>query len=230
MGEVRPAKALLIDFGGVLTSSVFESFRAYMDNVGVDPRLVEKLLREDEASSRALVAHESGNAPLEEFERIFAGRLRAHGANVEDEGLVARLTSNLRPDRTMIAAVERIKEQGFPTVLVSNSLGYEAYEGYGLEELLDHLVVSGRVGVRKPSRRIYELGAEAAGVPLEDCVMVDDLRQNIEAAGKIGMQGVLHRRPTDSLPLLGEMFDIDFKDLLVACEVSARIEEGGAHE
>lgn len=228
MSEARPAKALLIDFGGVLTSSVFESFRAYMDGVGVDPKLVEKLLREDPESSKALVAHESGEKPLEYFEEIFAERLRAHGAEVEAEGLVARLTSNLRPDQAMITAVERIKEHGFPTVLVSNSLGYEAYEGYGLEELLDHLVVSGRVGVRKPSRKIYELGAAAAGVPLEDCVMVDDLRQNVEAAEKLGMQGVLHRRPTDSLPPLGEMFDIDFKDLLVAHEVSARIEEGGS--
>ena len=72
MSEVRPAKALLIDFGGVLTSSVFESFRAYMDGVGVDPKLVERLLREDEESSKALVAHESGEQPLEHFEEIFA--------------------------------------------------------------------------------------------------------------------------------------------------------------
>ncbi len=226
MADLRPAKALLIDFGGVLTSSVFESFRAYMDGVGVDPKLVEKLLREDEESSRALVAHESGEKPIEYFEEIFAERLRAHGAQVESDGLVARLTASLKPDEAMLAAVERIRERGNPTVLVSNSLGYEAYEGYGLEEVLDHVILSGRVGVRKPSRRIYEMGAEAAGVPAEDCVMVDDLRQNLEAAEKLGMQGVLHRRPSDSLPSLGEMFGIDFHDLLVASDVAARIEEG----
>ncbi len=226
MAKIRPAEALLVDFGGVLTSSVFDSFRAYMGGVGVDPKLVERLLREDPESSQALVAHESGDKPIEYFEEVFAGRLRAHGAEVEGEGLVAKLTSTLRPDPTMIAAVERIKEHGFPTVLVSNSLGYGAYDGYGLEDLFDALVVSGRVGVRKPSRRIYELGAEAAGVPIEGCVMVDDLRHNLEGAERVGMQAVLHRRPTDSLPTLGEMFDIDFHDLLVAYEVSTRIEEG----
>ncbi len=228
MSEVRPAKALLIDFGGVLTSSIFESFRAYMDGVGVDPKLVEKLLREDPESSKALVAHESGEEPIEYFEEIFAERLRAHGAEVEADGLVAKLTASLKPDEAMLAATERIREHGFPTVLVSNSLGYEAYDGYGLEQLLDHVILSGRVGVRKPSRRIYELGAEAAGVPVEDCVMVDDLRHNLDGAERIGMQAVLHRRPSDSLPLLGEMFSIDFNDLLIAHDVAERIEKGGS--
>ncbi|MBN8866261.1 MAG: HAD family phosphatase [Solirubrobacterales bacterium] len=209
MTEVRPAKALLIDFGGVLTSSVFDSFREYAGGVGPDPLLIEQLFREDGPSQEALVAHETGKVPLEEFEIIFAQRLGHHGATVEPEGLVSQLTQNLRPDEEMIEATRRIGAAGFPTVLVSNSLGYDAYDGYDLEELLDHVILSGHVGVRKPSRKIYEMGAEAAGVAPEDCVMVDDLAQNISGAERLGMQGVVHLHSKDTVAVLQEMFGID---------------------
>jgi len=209
MAEPRRAKALLIDFGGVLTSSVFDSFREYAGGVGPDPLLVEQLFREDGLSQDALVAHETGKVPLEEFEIIFAERLNSHGASVEPEGLVAQLTSSLQPETAMIEATRKIGEAGFPTVLVSNSLGYEAYEGYDLEELLDHVILSGHVGVRKPSRRIYEMGAEAAGVDPKDCVMVDDLAQNVSGAERLGMQGIVHLHSFDTVATLGEMFNLD---------------------
>lgn len=209
MPEVRPAKALLIDFGGVLTSSVFDSFREYAGGVGPDPLLVEQLFREDGLSQDALVAHETGKVPIEEFEIIFAERLNYHGATVEPEGLVSQMTQNLKPDELMIEATRKIGEAGFPTVLVSNSLGYEAYEGYDLEELLDHVILSGHVGVRKPSRRMYEMGAEVAGVAPADCVMVDDLAQNISGAERLGMQGIVHTHSADTVKVLGQMFDLD---------------------
>lgn len=209
MAGVRPAKALLIDFGGVLTSSVFDSFREYAGGVGPDPLLVEQLFREDGLSQDALVAHETGKVPIEEFEIIFAERLNHHGADVQPEGLVAQMTENLKPDEAMIEATRKIGEAGFPTVLVSNSLGYEAYDGYDLESLLDHVILSGHVGVRKPSRRMYEMGAEAAGVAPADCVMVDDLAQNISGAERIGMQGIVHLHSADTIPVLEEMFGLD---------------------
>lgn len=230
MADLRPAKALLVDFGGVLTSSVFDSFRAYAGGTGPDPRLIEKLFREDKQAQDALVAHETGKESIEAFEEVFAERLRAHGADVEATGLVAAMTANLHPDQPMIGAVKRAGENGIPTVLVSNSLGYEAYEGYDLEQLLDHVILSGHVGVRKPSRKIYELGAEAAGVDPADCVMVDDLAQNVSGAERLGMQGVIHVDAAGSLPVLQEMLGIELMDLLDdpgVEDVSAQIESGG---
>ena len=237
MAEVRPARALLVDFGGVLTTSVFDSFRAYAEGAGPDPHLIEKLFREDKVAQDALVAHETGQQTIEEFEVVFAERLRANGATAEATGLVAAMTENLHPDRPMIGAVKRAGENGIPTVLVSNSLGYEAYEGYDLEELLDHVILSGHVGVRKPSRKMYEMGAEVAGVDPADCVMIDDLAQNISGAERLGMQGIVHETAFGTLPVLEEMFGIEFTDLLTITEtvswdsdvdeVSAQIESGG---
>ncbi|MGB0121364.1 MAG: HAD family phosphatase [Solirubrobacterales bacterium] len=230
MPEVRPAQALLVDFGGVLTTSVFDSFRAYAGGAGPDPNLIEKLFREDKVAQDALVAHETGKQSIEAFEEVFAGQLRANGVDAEATGLVAAMTANLHPDMPMIGAVKRAGENGIPTVLVSNSLGYEAYEGYDLEELLDHVILSGHVGVRKPSRRIYEMGAEAAGIEPEDCVMIDDLAQNVSGAGRLGMQGIVHADAALTLPVLEQMFEVDFIDLLEdpgVEGVSAQIESGG---
>ncbi len=222
--------ALLVDFGGVLTSSVFESFAAYAGGVGPDPNVVEKLFREDRESQDALVRHETGLEPIEQFEVVFAERLRAHGAEVEAEGLVRKLTENLHPDEPMIGAVRRARENGIPTVLVSNSLGYEAYEGYDLESLLDHIILSGHVGVRKPSRKIYEMAIEAAGVEPSACVMIDDLAQNISGAERVGMRGIVHTSAAETLPQMERMFGVEFSDLLQEPGVegiSAQIESGG---
>lgn len=219
MAEVRPAQALLVDFGGVLTTSVFDSFRAYAEGAGPDPHLIEKLFREDRIAQNALVAHETGQQTIEEFEVVFAERLRANGADAEATGLVAAMTANLHPDGPMVEAVRRAGEHGIPTVLVSNSLGYEAYEGYDLENLLDHVILSGHVGVRKPSRKMYAMGAEAAGVDPEDCVMIDDLAQNISGAERLGMQGIVHQTAFGTLPVMEDMFGIEFTDLLTITEV-----------
>lgn len=218
MSEAKPAEALLVDFGGVLTSSVFDSFRSYAGGLGPDPMLVEKLLRVDTASQQALVAHETGKQPLSEFERIFSERLRAHGAEVEAEGLVAGLTADLVPDRAMIAAVARARENGIATVIVSNSLGYEAYDGYDLESLVDHVILSGQIGVRKPSRRMYAAAAEAAAVAPGSCVMIDDLPQNVSGAERAGMSGIVHETAFGTLPVLEQRFGIEFTDLLTVLE------------
>jgi len=54
------------------------------------------------------------------------------------------------------------------------------------------IVDSGFVGTRKPERRIYELTMERLGDGLrfEDCLFVDDLEHNCEAARQLGMSAV----------------------------------------
>ncbi len=58
-------------------------------------------------------------------------------------------------------------------------------------ELFDAFIISGEVGVIKPSVEIFELGATRLGVKPEECVMIDDLMKNVESASYVGMHGVL---------------------------------------
>lgn len=198
-------RALLIDFGGVLTSSVFEAFGAFCAAHGLPPTRFVDVLAEDPEASRLLVELEKGTLPEREFERAIAPRL---GPQVDPDGLLARLTAPLEPDRAMLGAVERIREAGVTCVLVSNSLGYAAYEGYDLERRFDAMVISGDIGVRKPSRRIYEHALRTAGVGPAEAVFVDDFEHNVAAARRLGIEAILHADAGATLPQLERAFGI----------------------
>ncbi|MQY37442.1 Alpha-D-glucose 1-phosphate phosphatase YihX [Streptomyces sp. RB17] len=186
--------AVLFDFGGVLTTSVFAAFEQLGADLGCDPRLPLRLLARDRASGALLVAHEEGRIGELQFEQGFAERLRAHGVAVDrtEPGIVRRLQSAMGPDRAMIDLVARVREAGYRVGLLSNSLGDDCYAGFDLPAMFDAVTVSGEVGVRKPSRRAYEIACERLGVHPRDAVMVDDLEQNVAAAERAGLAGVVH--------------------------------------
>ncbi len=190
--------AVLFDFGGVLTTSVFAAFAAFGERECGDARLPLRLLGSDPEAKRLLVEHEEGRLDHDAFESGFADRLRAHGADVETDGLVGRLQADLRPDPEMVALVAELRGDGVPVGLLSNSLGRDCYAGWDLPAMFDAVAISGQEGVRKPSRRFYEIGCERLGVAPTEVVMVDDLAQNIDAAARLGMAGVVHREASDT--------------------------------
>ncbi|MCW3001188.1 MAG: family hydrolase [Conexibacter sp.] len=200
--------AVLIDFGGVLTTSVHEAFRAFAAEIGDDPQLVLRLLAQDPESSRLLVANESGQIDDETFERGFAERLAAHGAPVEADGLMARMQAGFGPDQAMVDAVGALRAAGVPVALVTNAFGRDCYRGFDLDALADVVVVSSDIGVRKPSRRIYAIACERLGVAPEHAVMIDDIEHNLAGAAKLGIAGVLHRSAPATLRELDERFGI----------------------
>jgi putative hydrolase of the HAD superfamily len=207
----RP-EALLIDFGGVLTTSVFDSFAAFCRAEGLPPDAVRNAFATDELAARLLVDAEEGRLSDEEFGQRLAPRLgAATGVRIDPEGLLERLNAGLAPEPEMVRATGLIRSSGVITVLVSNSLGRATYEWCDFDELFDHVVVSGEVGVRKPSRRIFWLAAERAAVAPERCVMVDDLEQNLVGAQRVGMQTILHREPASTLAELERVFGVPLR-------------------
>jgi putative hydrolase of the HAD superfamily len=204
-----PPEALLIDFGGVLTTSVFDSFAAFCRAEGLPEDALRDSFARDEVAARLLVDAEEGRLSEEEFGRRLAVRLCA-GTDLEldPEGLVERMTADLRPEPATVHATAAIRASGVTTVLVSNSLGRSTYAWCDFDELFDHVVISAEVGVRKPSRRIFRLAAERAGVPPERCVTVDDLEQNLVGARRVGMRTILHTDPATTLAELEHVFGI----------------------
>jgi len=63
----------------------------------------------------------------------------------------------------------------------------------GIHHLFDDVVCSAEVGMAKPEAGIYTLAAERLGLEPGDCVFVDDLDTNVEAARQVGMRAVLFR-------------------------------------
>jgi len=200
--------AILVDFGGVLTSSVLAAFNEFGASIGGDPKLPLTLLASDPQAKKLLSEHESGRMDAETFEQGFAQRLSAHGAPVEAEGLLARIHAGLTPDDETAALVAELRAAGHPVAVVSNALGADLYQGFTLTDLADEVVISSEVGIRKPSRRIYALACERLGVVPEHAVLIDDLQQNLDGAARIGIAGVLHTRAEDTRHQLATRFGI----------------------
>jgi putative hydrolase of the HAD superfamily len=128
------------------------------------------------------------------------------GPSVAADGLLDRLTATLERDQAMEEATAALRAAGVTTVLLSNSLGYGAYDGCDFDRLFDHVVISGDVGMRKPSSSIYRHALEAAGADAARAVFVDDFEHNIAAARALGLAAILHRDAAETIPRLEAAF------------------------
>jgi putative hydrolase of the HAD superfamily len=199
-------RGLLIDWGGVLTSDLFASFRAFCELEGLEPDAVGQIFRRDAACRDLLIAFETGALAEEDFELQFAPYL-----GVDAAGLIDRLFAGSGLDTEMIEAVRRARAAGVRTGLVSNSWGVRRYPRDLLAELFDGVVISGEVGIRKPSPEIYRLGAESIGLAAEACVFVDDLPFNLDPAAELGMATVHHRRAEETLDELERLLGVSLR-------------------
>ncbi len=196
-------RGLLVDYGGVLTTDLFDSFRSFCEREGLDPSAVRRVFREDRGARELLIGLETGRLPEEEFEPRFAAVLGVPAA-----GLIDRLFAGSRPDEVMQTAVARARAAGVRTGLISNSWGTRRYDRAQLAELFDGVVISGEVGIRKPSSEIYTLGSEAIGVEPSACVFVDDLPFNLEPAAELGMATIHHTSTEETVSELERLFGV----------------------
>jgi putative hydrolase of the HAD superfamily len=200
-------RALLVDYGGVLTTNVFDSFRDFCVAEGLDRDAVRRLFREEPRALELVRGLETGALSEDEFGERFGELLE-----IDDRtGLVERMFGGVRPDEEMLAALRRARAAGIRTGLVSNSMGAGRYDRSAFPELFDGVVISGEVGLHKPQPEIFLLGAERAGAAPEDCVFVDDLRENCEGAEAVGMTAVLHRGAERTVPELERLLDVELR-------------------
>lgn len=197
-------RGLLVDFGGVLTTNVFDSFRAFCEAEGLDPDAFVRLMTEDKEARRRLRQVETGEIDEPEFGEVLGEKLGI----ADRENLINRLFAGMKPDEPMIAAVRTAKAAGVRTGLVSNSIGEGRYDRSTFPELFDGVVISAEVGLHKPQPEIFLMGAERAGVAPEECVFVDDLRENCEGAEAVGMTAVLHRGAEGTVPELERLLGV----------------------
>jgi putative hydrolase of the HAD superfamily len=202
-GENLERGGLLIDWGGVLTSNLLASFQAHCLRVQIDPQTLLGRFRTDPAARELLIALEKGDLEEASFELRFAALL-----DIEPEGLIDGLFAGVEPDTAMLEAVRRAHDAGVRTGLVSNSWGIHRYPHDLISEIFDGVVISGEERIRKPSRRMYELGAERAGVSAERCVYVDDLPFNLPPAERLGMAIVRHTSAETTIPELERLLGI----------------------
>ena len=193
-----------MDFGGVLTTNVFASFREFSVSEGLGPDAIKVLFRDEPEALRLVRGLETAAVTEEEFGERFGELLGIeHRA-----GLVERMFAGIRPDEEMIAALRTVREAGLRTGLISNSMGAGRYDRDEFPRLFDGVVISGDVGMHKPQPEIFLLGCERVGLEPSECVFVDDLKENCTGAEAVGMTAVLHRGADTTLPELERLLGL----------------------
>lgn len=142
--------ALIVDWGGVLTSSLQDTMTSWCELDGVDYVEFRKVMKDwlgtsyvVDATTNPVHALERGELEVPDFERELAARLRTRdGGTPEPEGLLTRMFSGFDPQPPMVRAVRNAKAAGVPTALLSNSWGNE-YPREGWGEMFDVVVISG---------------------------------------------------------------------------------------
>jgi putative hydrolase of the HAD superfamily len=201
MRAERDHIGLLVDFGGVLTSSVWDSFADFCRDKGLAEDSMRRLFREDPAALADLRELETGRIEEHEFERRFAERLGL--ADAAD--LIDSMFRGMKPSEPMVAAVRAARDSGIRTGLVSNSWSTSHYDRALLAELFDAVMISAEVGLHKPQPEIYLLASKRLGVEPERCVFIDDLRENCAGAEAVGMTAILHRDAAATVARLEEL-------------------------
>jgi putative hydrolase of the HAD superfamily len=197
-------RAVIFDWGGVITSPIIETVVAWLDADGIDRSSYTTAMRAwvqqaygpDQAES-PIHALERGEISDSEFEEILAGVLvSVDGGRVPPSGLLKRMFAKSRTQAEMLDLVREVRDRGLRTGLLSNSWGTrDGYPRDLLAELFDDTVISGEVGMRKPEERIFLLAVDRLGISPSECVFVDDIEGNITVARALGFAVVHHTAP-----------------------------------
>jgi epoxide hydrolase-like predicted phosphatase len=213
-------RALILDFGGVLTTSITTSLAQFCAATGVSPERLKDVLRDayaESGSPSAALGHlvadlETGRMSPDEFEPLLAEALSDGLAEpLEAKGLIGRMFQSVGPDERMLEAVGAARRQGLKTAVLSNTWGRSVFFPEQFKAF-DAVVLSEHEGIRKPDPEIYLIAAKKLGEPPEACVFVDDVPRNVDGARAVGMAGVLHKDAAITIPKLEEMFGVSLSD------------------
>jgi len=212
----RTFRGLIIDWGGVMTSPIADTVRAWLDSEGIDHDSYAAVMRpwvlaayDPAEDGNPIHALERGECTSGEFERLLASMLvRRDGGQVLAEGLLTRMFAASLLSEPMYAAVHAVRAAGLRTCLLSNSWGSDAYPRDVFEDLYHAVVISAEVGMRKPEERIFRHAADLLGLVPSECVFIDDMEANVRVAEATGMYGVLHTQPEVTVARLAELFGL----------------------
>jgi putative hydrolase of the HAD superfamily len=194
-------KAVVSDFGGVLTTPLMTSFMALQDEIGISPEHFGTAMRTlSEDGENPLFAMERGEITEVAFlERLAEGLEPVLGHKPHMHRFRELFIGTLEPNPPMIELMRALKGDGLRMAMLTNNV--KEWEPLWrpmlpVDEIFEFVVDSAFVGCRKPEPKIYELTLERLGLPAEACILVDDLVHNCEGATAVGMQAV-HFRDND---------------------------------
>ena len=197
-------KAVISDFGGVVTLPLIEGFKRAHAEIGVP---IEAL-----AAAMKLTASRNPEPPLWTLERgqlsepdflkgLQDALTEITGRPVSLDGYGARLMGELEPNEPLLARYRELRARGIRLAILTNNVRewHDIWRtAFDIDALFELVVDSAFEGTRKPEPRIYEITLERLGLEARDCAFIDDVDANVTAANELGLHGI-HFRTTDQV-------------------------------
>jgi putative hydrolase of the HAD superfamily len=199
-------RAVMFDFGGVISTSPFEAF-AHLETERGLPSGFIRSVNATNPDDNAWARLERSEIGVDGFAADWAAEARALGHELDGRLVLERLSGEIRP--RMVAAIDGCRRRHYKTACLTNNfaapdrvLSEEMAEVYAL---FDAVLESRVLGVRKPDPRFYELACATLGVAAEESVFLDDLGVNLKPARALGMHTIKVTDPDEALAELARL-------------------------
>jgi len=210
-------KAVIWDFGGVITSSPFEAFNRYEAEKGL-PHNLFRTVNSTNPDSNAWALFERNEIDAAGFDAMFHEESSALGHPVRGAEVLGLLSGDVRPG--VVSALKACKSV-FKVGCITNNV--QTGHGAGMAgtstkaaavaevmALFDAVIESSKAGIRKPDPRIYQMMCELLSVEPADCVYLDDLGINCKPAAALGMKAIKVSNEAQALVELAEATGLTF--------------------
>jgi putative hydrolase of the HAD superfamily len=200
-------KAIVSDFGGVLTTPLMQSFLAVQDEIGISVEQFGQAMKtiHDRDGSHPLFEMEVGAITEEQFLAKLSEAIEPElGHKPELHRFREIYFEALDPNEPMIALMRELKARPLRMALLTNNV--KEWEPLWrtmlpVDEIFEFVVDSAFVGHRKPDREIYDIVLERLGDGLEpeNLLFIDDIEHNVTAARDYGWSAVHYREPDQAI-------------------------------
>ena len=203
------------DFGGVITSSPFESFNRYENDNGL-PENFLRTVNSTNPNNNAWAKLERSEVDLKKFDELFLEESQNLGHAVPGKEVIALLKGEVRPQ--MINALKIIKNNMIQACLTNNIQAMdEEFAGNvsasgkhdEVMKLFDFVIESSKENVRKPDPNFYLLACKRAGIEPNEAIFLDDLGINLKPAKVLGMTTIKVIDPDKALSELQSYLDYE---------------------
>ena len=193
-------KAIIWDFGGVITSSPFEAFNDFEEANGL-PKDIIRTINSENPDMNAWAQFESNSITIDEFNDLFLKEAKAKGFDIKGKDIIKLLKGSIREN--MVSFLRELKSD-FKLGCITNNVKSSSEENTDNEteeamSIFDHVIESSIVGIRKPNPEIYMMSCDALNVSPDQCIYLDDLGINLKPARELGMTTIKVIQPEDAI-------------------------------
>ncbi len=210
-------RAVLWDFGGVLTTSPFDAFNRFEEQRGY-PQDFIRSINATNPDRNAWAQLEANRISAQEFDRVFRDESSAAGHAIHGADVLGLLDGEVRP--RMVQVLERVK-QDFRVACLTNNIRPRNHPSNDTDtpraravdavmNLFEHILESSVEGMRKPETRFYQLACSRLQVEPTEVVYLDDLGINLKPARALGMTTIKVVSEHQAIDDLGHALGINF--------------------